>query len=321
MAAIANTFQTYQAKGNREDLSDVIYNIAPDETPFMSTIGKGKAKATLHEWQVDSLSDPDEDNAQIEGDDVTTFDEATPTDRIGNYCQISRKTVIISDTQEEVDKAGRKSEIAYQTALRAKELKRDMETIMLANKAAVAGATGTARRSASIQAFLKTNTNFDATTGEDPVYTTVPTDARTDSSVTRAFTEDLLKDVIQKVWTSGGNMDMLLVGAKNKQAASGFAGIAELRTDTSKKTATIVGAADVYVSDFGTLQIVPDRFMRARDALLVDRQFASVAFLRPFKTKPLAKTGDAEKRMLIAEWTLKIHNEAAHGGIYDLTVA
>lgn len=317
MTIITNTFQTFQAKGIREDLSNVISNIAPEETPFQSNIGKGSVKNTFFEWQVDDLAAVDLNNAQIEGDDVASYDAVVPTVRLGNYAQITRKTIIIADTMEAVDKAGRRSEIAYQVAKKAAEMKRDHEGIMLANQGAVAGSTSAARKTAALGAFLKTNTSF-GTDGEDPVYTNIPTDARTDGTQ-RAFTEALLKDVIQQVWREGGNLDMLMVGPVNKQRASTFAGISAQRTETGMKAATIIGAADVYLSDFGKLSIVPNRFQRERDAWLVDTDYASMEMLRPYQVKDLAKTGDATKKLLIAEWGLKVLNEKAHGIVADLT--
>src|SRR5690348_22766 len=171
MAKIANTFNTYETVGRREELSDAIYMISPEETPFMSNAGRGKVNNTFFEYQQDSLATPDNTNAQLEGDDQTTFDAVTPTVRPGNYVQISRKSVIISGTQEATDKAGRKSEKAYQLAKKSAELKRDMETILLSNQGAVAGATATARKTAGLPAWVKTNVDLGAT-GVNPVYTT-----------------------------------------------------------------------------------------------------------------------------------------------------
>lgn len=318
MAIIANTYQTYQAKGIREDLEDVIYNISPADTPFMSNIGRGKATATLHEWQTDALDAAVTTNQQIEGDDVGSFQAATPTVRIGNYTNISRKTAIVAGTMEAVNKAGRDREMALQLAKRSKEMKRDMETAMLANLGANAGATGTARVSASLLAFLKTNVSKDAG-GVNPVWTTIPTDVRTDGTP-RAFTEALLKTVLAACWTEGAEPKLVMVGASNKQTASGFSGVATKTYYQSAKVASaIIGAADVYVSDFGNVSIVANRFQRSRDALVIDPSMASVLFLRKPTTVELAKTGDAEKRMLLAEWTLKVHNEKAHGIVADLT--
>lgn len=318
MSAIANTFQTYDAKGIREDLSDIIYNISPTETPFMANAGRGKASNTLFEWQTDSLANTNTSNAQLEGDDVSSFDAVSPTVRLGNYTQISRKTVVIAGTEEVVNKAGRKSELAYQLAKKGKELKRDMEAICLANQGAAAGNDTTARVTGSILAFIKTNVNL-AGDGANPTYTTTPTGTRTDGTV-RPVTETILKDVIQQGWTNGANFSTYMVPGVVKQEVSGFAGIAtKTYFQSAKDVMPIIGAADVYVSDFGTLSIVPNRFMRTRDGLLFDWEFVSVDFLRPFKQVPLAKTGDAEKRMLIVEYGVRVKNEKALGITADIS--
>lgn len=320
MAAITNTYTRFDAKGVREDLSNVIYQISPEETPFMSNVGRENVKNTYYEWQVDELAAAVTTNAQIEGDDITSFTAATPTTRLGNYTQISRKDVIISGTLESVDKAGRRSELTYQMAKKSAELKRDMEATILANQAAAAGSTSSARASGALLAFLKTNTSK-GTGGGDPSYTTTPTAARTDATAgaLRSFSETLLKDVIQKVWTEGGSPSMVMAGPVNKQNLSKMAGIASQRFNaTGAKPSTIIGAADIYVSDFGNVTIVPNRFQRERDVFVLDPQYASVAYLRPFQTVELAKTGDAEKRMLLVEWGLKVNAEKAHGVIADL---
>jgi hypothetical protein len=316
MAIVANTFTRYSAIGIREDLSNVIYNISPEETPFISNIGRENVKNTYFEWQTDSLAAASASNAALEGDDVGSFTAVNPTSRIGNYTQISTKNVIISGTLEALDKAGRRSELTYQLAKLGSELKRDMESALLANQSPVAGNTTTARRTAGLPAFIKTNTSF-GTGGAD----TSGIAARTDGTQ-RAFTEALLKGVIAKVWESGGTPTMLMVGSFNKQAASGFNGIAtRFRDVPAGQQAQIVGAADVYVSDFGTVNIVPNRFQRARDAFVVDPQYASMAVLRPIQQMELAKTGDAEKRLMLVEYGLKVNNEAAHGIVADLTTS
>ena len=320
MAIASNTFLTYSAKGIREDLSNVIYNISPEETPFVSNIGKGTISNTVFDWQTDALAAAGA-NAQLEGDE-TSYDAVAATVRLQNYAQISRKSVIISGTEDKVNKAGRKSELAYQIAKKGSEMKRDIEFSCLNNQAAVAGDSTTARTTASLQAFLKSNTNFDATSGSDPTYTTIPTDPRTDSSAQRAFTETILKDVIQQVWTEGGTPKMLLVGPVNKQKASAFAGIAGSRFNVDgAKPSTIVAAADIYVSDFGNVSIVPSRFQRERDAFVIDPEYASIDYLRPMQTIEMAKTGDADKRLMLSEWGLRIHTEKAHGAAYDLTTS
>ena len=316
MAIVTNTFTRYSAIGIREDLSNVIYNISPEETPFISNIGRENVKNTYFEWQTDSLAAASASNAALEGDDVGSFNAVNPTSRIGNYTQISTKNVVISGTLEALDKAGRRSELTYQLAKLGSELKRDMESALLANQSPVAGNTTTARRTAGLPAWIKTNVNKASDGANNSGIS-----ARTDGTQ-RAFTETILKDVVSQVWTSGGTPKMLMVGAFNKQAASAFNGIATRYRDVpAGQQAQIIGAADVYVSDFGTVNIVPNRFQRARDAFVVDPDYASLAILRPIQQMELAKTGDAEKRLMLVEYGLKVSNEAAHGIAADLTTA
>ena len=320
MTIVSNTFTTYSAKGIREDLSNVITNIAPEETPFQSNIGRETISNTLFEWQTDTLADAAA-NAQLEGDDVGTFDSVTATVRLTNYAQISRKTIVLSNTEEVVNKAGRRSELAYQIAKRGSELKRDQEFIFLNGGIAVAGNTTTARVTASLGAFVKTNTDKQ-TNGVDPSYTTLPNSARTDGNV-RTFTETILKNVIQKVWTAGGTPKILMCGPVNKQRVSGFAGIASSRFNINggEKPATLIGAVDLYVSDFGTVAVIANRFQRERDAWVIDPEYAKMTVLRPYQQVELAKTGDAEKRMLLIEYGLKVLAENAHGLAADLVTS
>jgi hypothetical protein len=316
MAALAGTYKTGDAKGLRENLTDMIYDISPTKTPLFQMAGRDKASAILHEWQIDSLADPDDTNAKPEGNDAT-FATPSPTTRVGTYVQISEKTAMVSGTLEAVSKAGRKSEMAKQMSKRAAEIKRDMEKIALANQAAD---SADPRKTAGLPAWLKTNTVF-AGDGADPVYTNVPTDTRTDGTPA-VFTEAMLTTVVASCWDEGAEPSIILAGAFNKAKVSGFAGIAnQVMNLNSAKPGTIIGSADVYVSEFGTLKVLPDRWQRARDVFVLDREYLSIAYLRGFKTKKLAPTGDAEKRMLNVEWALKVHNEAAHGGIFDLTTS
>lgn len=320
MAQPTNTFDTYDAKGIREDLANVIYNISPEETPFVSNVGKASAKSTYFEWQQDSLAATDTANAQIEGDDAPAV-EPSPTARIGNYTQISRKTVTVSGTLEAVDKAGRKSEMAYQMAKRAAELKRDIEAIATSGQAAVAGNSTTARQTAGFGAFLRTNTSNGAT-GTDPTLSGTTSgypNAAAGNGTDRAYTETILKDVVAQVWAEGGDARMLMVGALLKQKVSTFAGIAQQRFNVQgAKQGTIIGAADIYVSDFGNLEVVPNRFQPVDVAYHVDPSMAAIAWLRPFQKQELAKTGDADKMLLICEWGVKVNNERAHGVARDL---
>lgn len=308
------TYTAHSAIGQREDLIDVIYQISPTETPIMSTLARTKATAVFHEWQTDSLASATSANAAVEGADATSA-TLSPTTRLGNYTQIVQKTVQVSGTLEAVNKAGRRSEKAYQLSKASAELKRDMETIITANQGRDAGSSSTARKLGSLLSWIKTNTS-EGTSGADP--TTIGVSTRTDGTQ-RTFTETLLKTVVASVFDSGGNPTMMVVGSGLKQKASSFAGIAAQRyMAPGDQPTTIIGAADVYMSDFGTINVVPDRFMRTRDALLLDPEYAALAYLRPFQTTELAKAGDSDKTQLLAEFTLEMRNEAAHGGIYDL---
>jgi len=317
MTIVTNTFTTFDAKGIREDLSNIITNIAPEETPYMSNIGRESISNSLFEFQTDTLAAAAA-NKQLEGDDVASFDAVTATVRMQNYAQISRKTIVLSATEEVVNKAGRRSELAYQIAKRGSELKRDQEFTMLNGAVAAAGSTSVARGTASLGAWVKTNVDMQ-TNGTNPSYTTLPNSARTDGTV-RTFTETILKNVIQQVWAAGGTPKILMTGPINKQRISSFSGIASSRfnIDGGAKPATLVGAVDLYVSDFGNVATVANRFQRERDAWVLDPEYAKMVTLRPYQQVELAKTGDAEKRMLIVEWGHKVLAENAHGLAADL---
>ena len=312
------TYQTYTAIGQREDLSDVIYNISPTETPFMSSIGKNKATAVYHEWQTDSLASVNTSNAAVEGA-ATTDATLSPTTRIGNRTQISTKVIKISGTLDAVNKAGRKSEKAYQLAKGSSEIKRDMEAILLSNQVAANGNSTTARTLGGLQTWLSSNKSL----GTNGTAGSGGTTARV-TGTDRTFTADMLNTVMQSAYTNGGSPTMLLVTPAQKVVASTFTGIATRYRDVpSNQQAQIINAADVYVSDFGIIQIVPDRFIPNADsddcAFLLDTEMAAISYLRPFQTNELAKTGDSEITQLLVEYTLEVKNEAAHGIIADLT--
>ena len=306
------------AVGQREDLTDVIYNISPTDTPFMSSVAKSSASAVYHEWQVDSLAAVNSANAAVEGDDAASATLA-PTTRVGNRTQISQKTIQVSGTLESVDKAGRRSEKAYQLSKASSELKRDMETILLSNQIQDAGSASTARKLGGLQTWL--STNYEGSGSAGSLGTTLKT-AGTDA----AFTETMLKSAVKKAYEAGGTPSVLMVSPTQKQVVSSFAGIAEQRYQAPSNTATtIIGAADIYLSDFGTLSVVPNRFIPqdaggdgGDTAFVLDPEYASIAYLRPFATNELAKTGDSEKTQLLVEYTLQVKNEAAHAMIADL---
>jgi hypothetical protein len=312
-------FRTYAAIGMREDLSDVIYNISPTDTPFMSTVGKTKATAVYHEWQTDSLAAAAA-NAAVEGADASTA-TLSPTTRVGNRTQISQKTIGVTGTLEAVDKAGRKSEKAYQLAKASSEIKRDMEFTLLNNTVQSNGTAGsTARVLGGLQTWLATNGDFGVGGSAGASGTT----ARTNGT-NRTFTEDILKTVVKEVFESGGSPKILMVTPAHKQTVSAFAGIAAQRyMAPSDAPTTIIGAADIYLSDFGSMSVVPNRFMLSGNAanevaFVLDPEYAAIAYLRPFQTQDLAIVGDAERTQLKVEYTLEVRNEAAHGLIADLS--
>jgi len=299
------TYKTYDTIGIREDLQDAIYDISPTTTPFMSTVGRTKAKNTYHEWQTDSLADVNLANAQVEGADAVSA-TLTPTTRVGNYTQISDKVIQVSTTDDVVDKAGRSTETAYQLSKASAEIKRDMEYILLSDQEKNAGnnatgfpVTSEARLLGGLASWIKTNT-VDTAGG--------------------ALTEDMLKEAVLKAYNSGGEPDVLLVSPANKQVVSTFAGIAEQRYQAPKSSpTTIIGSADVYLSDFGSVNVVPDRFLSDDYSYVLDPSMASVAYLRPFKSQKLAKMGDSEKHLLNVEYTLVVNNESAHAMMSDET--
>ena len=271
------------------------------------------------EWQTDSLTAA-AINSVVEGNDAT-FATAAPTTRVGNRTQISYKTVLVSGTQDAVDKAGRDKETAYQLAKASAEIKRDMEFGLTGNYASSAGSTTTPRRLGSLEAWFTNNTQR-ATGAESGGFSNGNVAAATDTTAggLRTISEAMLKTAMQSAWTDGGKPEIVLCGPVNKSRISTFAGIATLYRDTgsSMKQASILGAADVYVSDFGQVKIVPSRFSRERTVTVLDPNFWEVAYLRPFKTEELAKTGDASKHHLLVEYTLVSKNEAASAVIADL---
>ena len=335
MAVVANTFTTYSAKGIREDLSDLISDISPTTTPFQSNIGSRDADNTYFEWQTDSLATAS-GTPVVEGQDLSSFTAITPTVRLGNYCQINMADFIISGTEQRVNKAGRASEVGYQAAKAAKELKRNVEVAALLNGVgAVVGATATARVTAGFPCWLKTNVVENAAT--KPSYSgAVPTGASEvwkSFDIPTAFTETMLKSVMQSCYENGGEPTILMVSPFNKTAVSAFSGIASSRYNVDgAEPSVIIGAADIYVSDFGNLSVVPNRFFTSvidegagslmnNWAFLIDPDEVKVASLRPYSIESLAKTGDADKRMALREWGLQVNNEAAHGVVAGITSA
>lgn len=323
MGVTANTNETYGVSTIREDLQDALISISPTETPFMSSIGRKSVNNTYFEWPVIELAAASTSNRVIEGEAAPGNDAPTNAIRLANYTQISDKVVDVSDTAESVNGAGDAQKMAKQIAYKLKELKRDMEQMMAGdNNAAVAGASGTARETASLSAFLRTNVDrgtggaSGTLSGSTAGY---PNAAATDGTL-RALTETMLKDVIASCWDEGAEPSIILCGSGVKQKISAtFTGGATKYRDISDKK--IVGAVDLYVSDFGELQVVPSRFVRSRDVFVLDPNYARVAYLQTTKQTPLARTGHSERRLISVEYGLQVDNEKAHGTISDINPA
>ncbi len=313
MAQPANTFDTYDSVGIREDLFDKIYNVDPDETPFLSKMGKVKAKQTNHEWQTDGLDAPSATNIHIEGDD-TIAGEVTATTGLSNYTQIFKKAVTIPGTLESTTRAGRGREQAYQKLLKGKALKTDFEMSIFANNAKAVGNGSTGRELAGVPTWLTSNLDD---IGSAPNGTGGNT--RGDGTQ-RAFTEGQLKTVLASIWDSSGRKpDCVFLGSFNKQIASTFTG-SSTRFDKGE-TKTLTAVVDVYEYDFGSIRFEPSRHVRSRDVIVVTTDMWAWADLRPMFEEALAKTGDAEKFHIVAESTLVCRNELASGGVFDLTTS
>jgi hypothetical protein len=312
-----NAFKTYDSIGIREDLIDVIYDISPTDTPFVSNVASGSAKGTLHEWQIDSLATPT-DVPVAEGADATPA-ALTATVRRNNYCQINQRSFGISGTDMVADNAGRGVEMAYQEAKKGLELRKSVEyTCVGVNKAKAAGTAGAPTRiTATIMSWIKTNTVKGTGSAADP---TLPDGAtpRVDGTPA-AFTEAMLESVIDKIYLQGGNPDIIMANTTQKRViTSTFRGSTDQNNqDTSAKR--IINAVDFYESDYGTLSVVPNRYMRQREVFVLDTDMWEVAYHRPYQTYELAKTGDNESKQMIVEWTLVSRQEASSGGIFDLT--
>ena len=311
---------TYTGAGIAESFEDVIFDISPEETPLLSMAKKSTAAQTYHQWQTDVLAAA-ATNAQLEGDDAS-YATLAATTVLGNYCQISRKTVNISNTYDVVRKYGRKSEVAYQLMKAGKELKRDMEYALVRNQASSAGGAGTARSSAGIESWISGNRVLatGSASGTTPGFAAGVVAAPTDgTSVT--FIEADLKSALELAWLDGGDPTTILMSSKNKKAFANFAGIADKQFQVNgTNQAVVTGAADVYVSDYGTHTVKLDRFMRDEAVLCIDPQYVAVASLRPMTKEELAKTGDSTKYLMTAEYALVVNNPDAHAKVQNVGV-
>ena len=316
MAQPSNTFDSYDAVGIREDLSDVITNISPEETPFHTKSAKSRARNTLHEWQTDSLR-ASAANAHIEGD-ATTAEARSATTRLGNYTQIFKNAVVVPDTDEGLDKAGRAREIAYQTLKIAKEQKLDIEKALFDNNARVAGNSSTARELAGAPAWLTTSITNTGTGGANA--TGDGTDARTDGTQT-AFTQDDFDSCMQSIWENGGNPDTVYLSAFQMNVALGFTGNNNQRSAVQAGDERVIKSLAVYVTPWGTVEFVPSRDNRSRDVFIMQDDMWEVATLRPTKNVELAKNGDNTTRQVLTELTLVCKSDAANGMVVDCSTS
>lgn len=315
MGLPSNTLTTFTAIGNREDLSDIVYDVSPAETPFLSALPKTKATGTKHEWQTHALTAPSGSNAVLEGDDATT-DAATVNARVYNYRQISDKVARVTGTQEAVDNAGRKAKMAAQMEARMKELKTDVETTLLGNVASVAGNATLAPRSAGLQAWVKTNIDkaSDATASAGN-----GTDIHTDGTA-RALQESQVESALALAWANGGKPTLGILNAFQKRRFASFTGSSTKTSDGDKKK--VVNSVDIYIDPLGNeVRLVPCRHAPTDVIYFVDTEMAKFAVLRDFRSHDLAKTGDSERKQIIVEYTLEVCNEKAHAAVYDLAAA
>jgi hypothetical protein len=314
--AVSST-NTYTGKGIAESFEDVIFDISPEDTPLLSLAKRMSAGQTYHQWQTDALAAA-ATNRTIEGDDAS-FATLASTTVLGNYTQISRKTVQISGTYDVVKKYGRKSEVAYQLMKGGKELKRDMEFAIVRNQASSAGGAGTARSTGGVESWIVNRVlPTGNTTGTTPGFANGAVASPTDGTL-GTFVEADLKSALQLAWADGGEPSLILMSAKNKALFSSFAGIATKFSDVrGTNQATITGAADIYVSDYGNHTVKLDRFMRDEVVLCVDPGYVGIATLRPMEKVELAKTGDATNYLIQTEYALVVQNPNAHAKVQSV---
>ena len=314
MAVPANSLQTYQTTNIAEDVTEIVMNIDPVETPFLTLAKKTKAENTYTQWPIEALSAVDTNNANIEGDDATIDASTTPT-LVGNWTQLMDKTASVTTTQEAVKRYGVKAELAKQMAKKSKELKRDMESIMLANQARVVGAAGTAQKMRSLPSWLTTNVSRGAT-GANGSATTAAQDG-----TQRAFSEALLRGLIVTAITNADELPgVLMAGPANRANVS-----SQLSGNSTRfyelKDGQLNASISVYRSDYGPLKIVMDRFQRERDMFLINPEYVGVRTLEPMQTQDLAVTGLTRKKQIWTNFTLEVGNEKAHAVLADLLVA
>lgn len=318
MAALTGTTDTYAMVGRKEDVHDAIYDISPTDTPVMQMAERLKAGNTLHQWQTDSLASAAV-NAKVEGDDAT-FASASPTVMLSNRTMISSKTVLVSRTADTVKKYGRAKELARLTTKYGKELKRDIETAFVGAQGSSAGNATTARQAAGLRAMV---TNYTRASGTATTGGTVGGYAASDwtassDATASTLTETDVRGAIELAWVAGGNPTKLVVNSKQKRRIAAFAGATAFDGFGIKSgvgQGAVIGGVDVYVSDFGSHSVVLDRFIGQTSVLCLDPEYVAIAFLDPIQIQDLAKTGDAEKKLIVTEYTFVAKNPAAHAQV------
>jgi len=323
MAKVTNAFDTYTSKGNREDLSDVIYNISPEETPFVSMAGKRSVSSTLFEHQTESLPAVST-TAQLEGDTIAAA-AANNTVRNSNQCQILYRSAAVTGTEAAINRAGVADAMAHQLSIMSRALKRDVEKLMLGNSVVNTGAAGTARTTAGILAKLATNIDkHSGGTNPTAAQAAVGSTARSDGTA-RAATETLLKAVLKLCFDNSGDApNQILCSSANKQKLSTFSGRASATQVVAlpSKADEVQANVSVYIGDFGTYAIQADRFIRGdKDILLINPEYVKIAQLRAFETQEIGRTGDALGKYIIWEGGLQVDNELAHGLLADCSGA
>jgi hypothetical protein len=324
MAQVSGTTDSYDIVGIAEDVEDAIFMISPTDTPLLTMAKRKTATATNHQWQTDSLAAAGA-NRQIEGDDAS-YTTASPTVMLSNRTQISRKTVIVSRTADKVKKYGRARELARIVTKQGKEIKRDVEYALVRDQASSVGGSATARSSAGLESMISGNRvlSTSSTAGTTPGYSGGDWAAPTDGTATTTLTEAFLKTALEAAWVDGGDPGTIMSNTFQKKMASAFVGASAydgFQGPQGKTQGAIIGAVDVYVSDFGSHKWVLNRYMKTTTVFCLDPEFISVAWLDPFKLHDLAKTGDAEKKMLIGEFTLVNDNPDAHSKLQDFAAS
>ena len=311
MAKVTNSFTSYDATADREDLSNVIYNIDPTATPFMSAIGTKNVSNVVFDWQTENLPTPS-GTGKLEGFELSRS-ASQATVRESNVAMISSRDATVSGSQDASNAAGKKQELAHQMALMSKALKRDMEVALCQNTAKAAGNNTTARQTRSFESWITTNASR-GSSGSNGSASAAATDG-----TQRNFTETLLKGLLQTMYGNGAEPKLCIVGPVNKGKMSDFTGRANTRQTVSADT--VSASVSVYSGDFGEISIIPSNRSRERTALLVDPEYAKVSYLRGFQTMDIAKIGDADTKLILAEYGLEVSNEAAHGVVADLTTS